>query len=281
MRPANLQYVPGDLEMDSSAGIRAHSDPGRGPRRSLVIPMFREASRIERTISRIARSPLNDRATELILVDDGSDDGTAEIASGALSVHGVRARILRLEVNRGKGSAVRTGVLAATGDLVAFADADLSADVPEIEECFRVLDAEDVDIVVATRAAEDSRIPRAQSPIRQFSGKLFNALIRAMRLTEIPDTQCGLKGFRATAARHLFSRMTIERFAFDVEILLRAQQCGYVMRELPIEWCHVEASRVSLLRDSTRMLADIVRLRRQLRKEASIARNSAYARSEV
>jgi dolichyl-phosphate beta-glucosyltransferase len=261
--------------------VRADAEGAFCPSRTLVIPMFREAARIETAVQRLAGSTLNDDDTEIIFVDDGSDDGSVDTTAAALAATGLAARILRHETNRGKGGAVRTGVLAARGEIVAFADADLSADIAEIELCFQSVASGWADVVVATRADPNSRITIAQSPLRQFSGKLFNRMLRALDLTEFADTQCGLKGFTRESARQVFQPLTIERFAFDVEVLLRAKMAGFTVRELPIEWRHVEASRVSLFRDSTRMLVDVARLRRRLRKEARRSATSTYARREV
>jgi dolichyl-phosphate beta-glucosyltransferase len=256
-------------------GSEAAPDPGDPvadrPARSLVIPMYQEAARIVGTIHRLAGSCLDAPGTELILVDDGSVDGTAELAEKALAESGLRAELLRHPVNRGKGAAVRTGVLHASGARIAFADADLSADIAAIEEAFAAVVPGSADVVVATRAASASTITVPESPLRQAGGKMFNRVIRVAGLTGMSDTQCGLKAFTRTAARELFEALTIERFAFDVEVLLRAEARGFAVRELPIEWRYVPASRVRLLRDSTRMLTDVIRLRRRLGAEPSAA----------
>jgi dolichyl-phosphate beta-glucosyltransferase len=242
--------------------------------------MFREATRITAAVEEMATSALSVEGTEVLLVDDGSDDGTSAVAEQVVARTGLPARVLRHEVNRGKGAAVRTGMLAARGSAVVFADADLSAGVTDILRCFEAVESGRFDVVFATRASPESEIPVPQPALRQLSGKMFNRLLRALGLTDATDTQCGLKGFTAPAARTLFEALSIDRFAFDVELLWRARHEGMRVHELPIVWRHVEASRVSLSKDSTRMLLDVVRLRVRLRKESRGARRS-HARAEV
>ena len=235
-----------------------------GLKRSLVIPMYREATRIRDTIAALAGSSLASSDVELIFVDDGSDDGTPEVVIRALEEAGLPARVLRLTENAGKGAAVRAGVLESSGESVAFADADLSAGVTEIERCFRLVEAGGCEVVAATRGAPLSNITVPQPRVRRLSGKLFNVLLRCLALTRLADTQCGLKAFTRHAARELFDDMSVTRFAFDVEVLLKADLCGMVVRELPIEWRHVEESRVRGIKDSARMIRDVVRLRSRL-----------------
>ncbi len=230
--------------------------------RTLVIPMYREAPRIEATIAAVASSPLACPEVELIFVDDGSDDGTTDIVTSALERFALAARVVKLDSNGGKGAAVRAGVLEADGRFIAFADADLSAGIPEIERCFHLLEAGGCDVVATTRGAPLSHIVVPQPRFRQLSGKLFNVLLRGCGLTQMPDTQCGLKAFTREAAVVLFEDLRTTRFAFDVEVLLQAELRGMVVRELPIEWKHVEASRVRPVKDSSRMIMDVIRLRR-------------------
>ncbi len=238
--------------------------PTRAAVRSLVIPMYREAARIEATIAAITTSSLASDEVELIFVDDGSDDRTAEVATSALDRFGLAGRVLTLRENVGKGAAVRAGVLEATGRFIAFADADLSAGIPEIERCFHLLEVGGCDVVASTRGAPLSNVVVPQPLPRRLGGKLFNTFVRGLGLSRLPDTQCGLKAFTREAAVTLFRDLCTPRFAFDVEVLLRADQRGMVVRELPIEWRHVEASRVRPVRDSSRMALDVVRLRRRL-----------------
>jgi len=191
-------------------------------------------------------------------------------------------RLLRLPANRGKGAAVRAGVLAAQGATIAFADADLSAGIAEIERCFHLLEVGGCELVATTRGEPLSNVVVPQPPFRQLSGKLFNVLLRALGLTRLPDTQCGLKAFTREAAVELFQDLVTTRFAFDVEVLLKAGLSGMVVRELPIEWRHIEESRVRPLRDSAMMIGDVIRLRRRFgRSDRANARDMSPAKFDV
>lgn len=254
---------------------------GNGVARTLVIPMYREAARIEATVAALATSSLVSSGLQLIFVDDGSDDRTAETARACLDRFALPAQVIRLEHNMGKGAAVRAGVLEAKGRFVAFVDADLSAGVAEIDRCFRFIEAGGCEVVASTRGAPLSRIVVSQPPLRQVSGQLFNVLLRSLGLTRLADTQCGLKAFTAKAAAALFRDLSINRFAFDVEVLLRAELLGMVIRELPIEWKHVEASRVRPVKDSSRMISDVMRLRRRLRRGMTATAGRSMSRAKL
>ena len=229
--------------------------------RTLVVPMYREAPRIARTIHTLATSSLNDPRTEIILVDDGSDDDTVAVARAALGATSLTASIVRLERNLGKGGAVRAGVLASSGRAVAFSDADLSVGVADIERCFAPVESGNADVVCSSRAAAGSVIPVRQPRLRELSGRTFNLALRLLGLTRLHDTQCGLKVFAREAALLLFEQLSVTGFAFDVELLLFADRLGLRVEEVPVEWRHVEESRVRPLRDGVAMLRDALRLR--------------------
>jgi len=237
--------------------------PGpEGVSRSLVVPMYREATRVGALVDALTRWSWSAN-TEVILVDDGSDDGTADLVEDLIADL-ADARLLRLGHNQGKGGAVRAGVLSARGAVVAFADADLSADLDEVNRCFEEAEIAGVDVVVATRVGLGSDIRVHQPSMRQLTGKFFNVAIRGLGLTNLPDTQCGLKAFRATAATALFEPLIIRGFAFDVELLVRARNLGLKVVELPIAWEHREASRVRPFHHGREMLADSLRIRRTI-----------------
>lgn len=241
-------------------------------RRSVVIPMYNEARRIEATLATIAGSPIDVDGTEIILVDDGSQDGTADLADKAVADLGLRhVRVVRAAINRGKGAAVRAGMLTATGAHRAFADADLSAGIPDIVECFERLESGRADVVYASRAHPDSEIDDSQPGHRVVTGRVFNLLLRRMGLTEELDTQCGLKGFSASAADTLFSAVTIDGFAFDVEVLALARREAFRVESMPTKWSHADASRVRPIRDGLAMFHDVVSLRRALRRAGPAA----------
>lgn len=246
--------------------------------RSVVIPMYREAPRIENSIRELAQSTLRSPGTEFIFVDDGSDDGTPRIVAELLDSLGFEARLVTLERNLGKGGAVRAGVLAAHGASIAFVDADLSAGLDEVDRCLKWIESGEAEVVITTRARPDSVIVVHQPPLRQLSGKIFNWGIRALGLTDFPDTQCGLKAFSSAAARTLFKNLDITGFAFDVEVLLRAQQQGLRIVELPIQWRHLEASRVNAMRDSPKMVRDVLRLWWRERRSGSPSAHQCMSR---
>ncbi len=233
------------------------------PRRSLVIPVYRESARIGSSLERLAASPLL-ASTEILVVDDGSDDDTVDIVRAVFRRTDLRGRLVRRGQHLGKGSAVRIGLLAARGDVVAFTDADLSTPVPDIVACFERLERDEADVVFASRAHPDSTMAVRAPRHRTLAGRNFNRLLRGLGLTDALDTQCGLKGFRADAARRIGTGLRTNGFAFDVEILARAERAGLRIQAMPVTWSHVEASRVRPLRDGLAMTADALRIRLRL-----------------
>jgi dolichyl-phosphate beta-glucosyltransferase len=229
--------------------------------------MWNESPRIEATIATLAEA-FGDGRLELIFVDDGSDDGTADIVERACKEAALDAEVLRLAENRGKGAAVRAGLLTAAGDTVGFVDADLSAGPAEIERVFAAVDGGRGDVVLATRATADATITVRQPFGRRWSGWLFNVGLRASGLTRLADTQCGLKAFRAEVVPSLFGSLVATGFAFDVEVLARADRLGLTVAEVPIAWHHVDGSRLSPVRDGVATVREAWRVRRALNAEA-------------
>jgi dolichyl-phosphate beta-glucosyltransferase len=229
-------------------------------RRSIVVPLYQESARIGGTVQRLAVSDLCGAGTEFLFVDDGSSDDTVAVLEGALVGSGLQAQVLRLPENRGKGAAVRTGVLASSGAVVAFVDADLSSPPAAIAQVLQAVESGSAQVALASRAHPTSDITVRQPLARETAGKTFNRLIRLLGLTTLPDTQCGLKAFERDVARALFEPLSTQRFAFDVEVLARAQQQGLRIQVIPTEWAHVEESRVAPLRDGLRMAWDALRV---------------------
>ena len=226
---------------------------------SIVVPMFQEAGRIGHTVRTLAAGPL--AGAQLLFVDDGSTDGTVEVLRAALARTALDACVLVLPRNLGKGAAVRAGVLAATGDVVAFLDADLSSPPEAVVEVCQAVEA-GAQVAVASRGHATSDLVVRQPGSREAAGKSFNRLLRRLGLTTLPDTQCGLKAFDRASARALFEPLRTRRFAFDVEVLVRAERLGLRTVVLPTRWAHVEQSRVAPLRDGARMALDAVRIAR-------------------
>ena len=230
------------------------------------MPMWNESARIEATVAALATA-FGERPVQVIFVDDGSDDGTPDIVERACKEAALDAELLRLPTNQGKGAAVRAGLLGATGDTAGFVDADLSAGPAEIERVFGAVDGGRYDVALATRAAADATITVRQPFGRRWSGWLFNIGLRATGLTTMADTQCGLKAFRAGVVPALFEPLVATGFAFDVEVLARADHLGLTVTEVPIAWHHVEGSRLSPVRDGLATLREAWRVRRALSAE--------------
>jgi dolichyl-phosphate beta-glucosyltransferase len=227
---------------------------------SVVIPAYNEENRIGASLEKIrgylAAKPF---ASEIIVVDDGSSDRTVAVAREALEGR-VAHRVIRLEPNHGKGYAVKTGVLASSGEAVMFSDADCSTPIDELEKFLPRLD-EGFDVVIGSRAIPGCDIRVRQPRPRQGMGKFFNRLVRLFVMNGFRDTQCGFKVFRRKAALALFSRLETEGFAFDVEILLLARKLGFRVAEVPVVWCDSPPSRVRIIRSSWQMLKELRRIR--------------------
>jgi glycosyltransferase involved in cell wall biosynthesis len=229
------------------------------PSISVVIPAYNEEARLGPTVAAVcAYLETRGGEWEVILVDDGSKDRTVEVAKGAAGAR-PRVRVTELFGNRGKGAAVRAGVLAATSERVLFSDADLATPIGELARLEARLD-EGYDIAIASRALPGSDIRTRQHRAREWMGRVFNALVRAVLIGGVRDTQCGFKLFSRAAARDLFGRASIDGFAFDVEILWLARG-SYRIAEVPVVWRHVEESKVSPGLDAARMFIDLLRLR--------------------
>jgi len=232
-----------------------------GPTRlSVVIPAYNEEKRLPATLERVAgylAASARLLPAEIVVVDDGSADATAEVVRAFQPPGGVAIRLIRLNTNRGKGAGVRTGLAASLGDRVLVSDADLSAPIEEIE----ALLASDADLVVGSRGVRREMIMRRQPLARDTMGRIFNLALRLLGLTRLRDTQCGFKLIEGGLARRLAPAMRLDGFAYDVELLARAARSGASVVEVPVRWYHVEASRVRPLRHGLQMLRDSLRVR--------------------
>lgn len=221
------------------------SSPAPGPALSIVIPAFREEERLPSSLEKIARFLASEpelAATEVIVVDDGSPDRTGDCAAEEGRRLGLALRVIRLPRNRGKGFAVRTGVLAAAGDSILVSDADLSTPIEE----WRKLEAAGAPVAIGSRAIDETTVKVRQPFYRVAVGRLFNAVVRLLVVPGIADTQCGFKLFSRAAAREIFPRLAVDRFAWDVEALGVAGRLGYAVAEVPVLWFNSADSRVTL-----------------------------------
>jgi dolichyl-phosphate beta-glucosyltransferase len=227
---------------------------------SVVIPAYNEASRIERTLERIVEY-LNARGEpyEILVVSDGSDDGTEAIVQ-RFAERAPQVRLLAYQPNRGKGYAVRYGMLRARGERILFSDADLATPIEELEKLEPYL-TQGYAIAIGSRPLRESQLVVRQPLYREMAGRAFNKLVQLLAVRGIHDTQCGFKLFTREAAQAVFSRCRLDGFGFDFEALFYARQLGYAIAEVPIRWMHQEGSKVRLLRDGLRMLRDLIWLR--------------------
>ena len=235
------------------------------PAFSVVIPCFNEAARIGSTIRAsldylVSVSP----ESELIVVNDGSTDATSTIARESLVGAKIETRLLENFPNRGKGAAVRKGLLAAQRPIALFFDADLSTPLEETPNVIGPIANDDVDLAFGSRGLDRSLIGHHQPWRRETAGRIFNLLVRIATGLPFWDTQCGFKAFRLEVCRPILEVARIEGFAFAVELLYLAQGAGLRLREIPVRWNHREGSKVHFVHDSLRMLREVIALRIRL-----------------
>ncbi len=230
------------------------------PPLSIVIPAYNEAARIEQTLRRVLQC-VRERCwdAEVLVVDDGSSDRTAAMVRTQMQ-SAPELHLIQNPGNRGKGYSVRNGLLQAAGEIVMFTDADLSAPMEEAERLFAAIQ-EGADVAIGSRWLDRSRQTLHQPLYRRFFGRCFNALTRAVMGLPYADTQCGFKAFRRTAAQVIFRLQRVERWGFDPEILFISRKLGFTIAEVPVSWGHDERSKISYLRDGSRMLQDMATIR--------------------
>ncbi len=234
---------------------------------SVVIPAYDEAARIGRTLDRVrAHLAEHHPGSEVLVVDDGSADETAARVEDAARAGSAAAggdpaiRCLRQPSNRGKGAAVRAGVLAATRPYVLMSDADLSTPIEEVSRLLAAV-AGGADVAIGSRALPGSRIEISQPLHRVVMGKSFNKLMRSVTFLGVIDSQCGFKLFPLEVAHRLFAPARIDGFAFDVEVLWLARRAGMRIAEVPVRWVNDPRSTVQPVRHSAQMLRDVLRIR--------------------
>lgn len=228
---------------------------------SIVIPVYNEQERINKTLSTILNyMKRNFYNFNVIVIDDGSKDDTFKILQEFSNTY-KEIVLFSNRQNLGKGAAVRNGVLNADADYIYFTDADLSTPIEEIKNFIDVMNEENCDIVIGSRAVKESKILVHQPIYRELMGKIFNKLVKLLLMKDFNDTQCGAKLFRGNVAKKIFSLSKINGFAFDVEILYIAKLYGYKIKEVPIVWQHFNKSKVHPLFSSIEMFRDLFKIK--------------------
>ena len=226
---------------------------------SVIVPSFNEEARLPHSLDLIA-AYLNsaNRSTEVLVVDDGSNDRTAEVAA-SFTERIANLRVLKNGENRGKGYSVRHGMQEARGEYVLFTDADLSAPIEEADKLLSAL--QQFDIAIGSRALNRDLIDVHESHFREFAGIIFNRIVRIVLWLPFVDTQCGFKAFRRERCRIIFEQQRIERFGFDPELLYLARHHGLKATEIPVRWSHSPATKINMMRDSIQMFVDVFTVR--------------------
>ncbi len=245
------------------------------PTLSIIIPAYEEQERLGDSVRKILAYIGDEKLdAELIIVDDGSKDQTTEIAETACAEFpAISTKVIRYEENRGKGYAVKTGLLAARADIALFSDADLSTPISELPKLVAPIQTGKFDVTFGSRALDRSLIGVHQPWRREQGGKVFNFIVRTLTRLPFWDTQCGFKAFNMRKFRPLLDVMQIERFGFDVEFLYVANLHNLKLQEIPVRWDHDERTKVNVFRDSQRMFNEV----RLIRKNA---KNGVYNLSE-
>lgn len=227
------------------------------PHLAVVIPAYNEASRLNQSLNRV-QEYLDTRpySWSVLVVSDGSQDATATIAQSFCQKDS-RFSVIEYQPNRGKGYAVKTGMLAAEGEWLLLCDADLAAPIEEVEKLFAAGTA----VAIGSRPLKDSQLEVRQPWWREAGGRFLNRLIQWLAVPGIQDTQCGFKLFRHDSAKDIFDRCRINAYGYDFEALMLARSLGYKITEVPIRWAHQEGSKVHPLRDGLRTIWDLLLLR--------------------
>jgi glycosyltransferase involved in cell wall biosynthesis len=227
---------------------------------SIIIPAYNESERITATLDKVLAYIEEQKwDAEVLVVNDGSRDQTPAIVREYAARH-PRVRLLENPGNRGKGYSVRHGMMEAKGDLLLFSDADLSSPIYEAPKLFDAL-AAGADVAIGSRWLQRELQTERQPLYRQFFGRVFNLMLRALLGLPFKDTQCGFKAFTRLAAQAIFPLQRIERWGFDPEILFLARKLGLTVREVPVEWAHDERSKIHPLRDGLAIFLEMLRIR--------------------
>jgi dolichyl-phosphate beta-glucosyltransferase len=253
---------------------------------SLLIPAYNESARLGATLDQVlAYLAAQPYSSEVIVVDDGSTDSTGAVAEAYFAAHQgrVATRVLSYTLNRGKGYAVRQGLLAAQGTVAIFSDADLSTPIEETPNLLEPILKGSYDVVFGSRALCDSQIGRHQPWLREASGRFFNRMVRLATGLPYADTQCGFKAFRLDVCRPVVEGACLDRFGFDVELLFLAHQAGLRLREQAVRWNDATGSKVGLLGGlhGFRELWSLRQLYRRGHYAAALARTQTLASKQT
>ena len=246
---------------------------------SLVLPVYNGERYLAATLQTLLGFFTARRSIELVVVDDGSRDATAAVARD-YAERSAHIRLLQHAANRGKGAAVRTGVLASNGEVIGFCDADLPMPVEEIDALFGRIER-GAQVAIASRAISGSVLVEPPSAMRHVLSRGFNRMVRTLFALPFGDTQCGLKGFQRDAAQAIFSHTRIDGFAFDVEVLLLAQQLGYAVDERPVRIDNPRRSSVRLEEHAGAIWNDLWRIRRHHHQRSQCATSDIVRRTAV
>lgn len=254
--------MDGDAPLQAGRARAGPSDPASpAPFLSIVVPAYNEALRIGKSLHLIRRYLEGKRfSAEVIVLDDGSTDSTAEVVAEAVESWPALS-LLRNPVNRGKGFSVRRGVLQARGKYVLFTDADLSAAIDQTGVLIAALEATDADAAIGSRGLQRELIGVHQPWFRERAGICFNWAVRLLTGLRLRDTQCGLKLFRRETTRQAFEHLKAQRFGFDPELLFLIERWGGRILEIPVRWDNDPATRFSILRDAARSLEEVLAVR--------------------
>ncbi len=228
---------------------------------SIIVPAYNEENRIRATLERVALHIERSRwRAEVIVVDDGSHDATPETVLEFAKSHAM-VRLIQNDRNRGKGFAVKNGMLHAAGDILLFTDADLSSPIEEACQLVAEIVSGKADVAIGSRNAPTALQRRKQPLYRRFLGRSFNILLRLVLSMPYKDTQCGLKAFSRKASDSIFPNLTIEGWAFDPEVLLLARLFKLAVAEIGVAWSHDERSKIHPMRDGLSMLLEVLHMR--------------------
>lgn len=235
---------------------------------SIIIPAYEEEERLGDSVKKIFAFVETEKlSAELIIVDDGSKDKTAAVAEKVCAEFpNIQSKVIGYTENRGKGFAVKTGLLAAQADIAIFSDADLSTPIEELTKLVKPIESGEFDVTFGSRALDRSLIGTHQPWRREQGGKVFNLIVRILTGLTFLDTQCGFKAFNMKKFRPLLDLMAIDRFGFDVEFLFVANLYNLKLKEIPVRWDNAEGSKVSVFRDSQRMFNEVRIIRRNAKR---------------